>query len=50
MDRPELIKNVSFSEAHLLRDLVDDQKGHVVNRTLAQSDVLRPPTTGVGPR
>jgi len=26
MDKPELIKNISFSEAHVLRDLVDYQK------------------------
>jgi len=26
MDKPELIKNLSFSEAHVLRNLVDHQK------------------------
>jgi quercetin dioxygenase-like cupin family protein len=40
MDKPELIKNISFSEPHVLRDLVDYQKGRVVSRTLAQNDAL----------
>ena len=40
MDKPELIKNISFSKAHFLRDLVDYQKGRVVSRTLAQNDAL----------
>ena len=40
MDEPELIKNISFSEAHVLRDLVDYQEGRVVSRTLAQNSAL----------
>jgi len=40
MDRAELIKNISFSEPHVLMDLVDYQKGRVVSRTLAQNDAL----------
>jgi quercetin dioxygenase-like cupin family protein len=40
MDKPELIKNISFSEAHVLRDLVDYEKGRVVSRTFAQNEGL----------
>ena len=40
MDEPKLIKNISFSEAHVLRDLVDYQEGRVVSRTLAQNSAL----------
>ncbi|MBN2034692.1 MAG: cupin domain-containing protein [Deltaproteobacteria bacterium] len=40
MDKPEGIKNVSFSEAHFLKDLVDYQQGRVVSRTLAQNEAL----------
>jgi hypothetical protein len=29
MDKPELIKNIPFSEAHVLVDLVDYEKGRV---------------------
>lgn len=34
MGNSELIKNISFSEAHTLVDLVDYEKGRVVSRTL----------------
>ena len=40
MDKPELIKNIPFSEAHVLVDLVDYEKGRVVSRTFAQNDAL----------
>ena len=40
MDKPELIKNIPFSEAHALVDLVDYEKGRVVSRTFAQNNAL----------
>jgi quercetin dioxygenase-like cupin family protein len=40
MDKAELIKNIPFSEVHVLVDLVDYEKGRVVSRTLAQNDSL----------
>ena len=40
MEKPVLIKNISFSEPHLLVNLVDYEKGRVVSRTFAQNDVL----------
>lgn len=40
MDKRELIKNIPFSEAHVLVDLVDYQKGRVVSRTFAQNNAL----------
>ena len=40
MDKPELIKNIPFSEPHALVDLVDYEKGRVVSRTFAQNDAL----------
>ena len=36
MDQQDLIKNISFSEAHVLANLVDYEEGRVVSRTLAQ--------------
>ena len=33
----ELIKNITFSEPHVLADLVDYEQGRVVSRTLAQN-------------
>jgi quercetin dioxygenase-like cupin family protein len=40
MGNSELIKNISFSEAHTLVDLVDYEKGRVVSRTFAQNEGL----------
>ena len=40
MSKPTLIKNISFTEPHLLVDLVDYEKGRVVSRTLAQNKSL----------
>ncbi len=40
MDKPGLIKNIPFSEPHVLVDLVDYEKERVVSRTLAQTDAL----------
>lgn len=40
MDKPALIKNISFSESHVLADLVDYEKGRVVSRTFAQNEGL----------
>ena len=40
MTKPELIKNITFSEPHVLVDLVDYEKGQVVSRTLAQNKGL----------
>lgn len=40
MNKPELIKNISFSEAHAIVDMVDYEKGRVVSRTFAQNDTL----------
>lgn len=37
---PESIKNLSFSEAHVLLDLVDYEEGRVVSRTFAQNEAL----------
>ncbi len=37
MDKPEFIKNIAFSEAHRLVDLVDYEDGRVVSRTFAQN-------------
>lgn len=36
-DKPELIKNIEFSKAHTLVDLVDYQEKKVVSRTLASN-------------
>jgi quercetin dioxygenase-like cupin family protein len=40
MDKTERIKNIPFSEAHVLADMVDYEKGRVVSRTFAQNDAL----------
>lgn len=40
MGNSELIKNISFSEAHTLVDLVDYEKGRVVSRTFTQNEGL----------
>ena len=40
MEKPELIKNIPFSEPHVLVDLVDYEKGRVVSRTFAQNKGL----------
>ena len=40
MDKPELIKNISFSEPHVIAELVNYEKGQVVSRTFAQNDAL----------
>ncbi|RCV64945.1 hypothetical protein C5S53_06255 [Methanophagales archaeon] len=37
MSSKELIKNISFSEPHVLVNLVDYGEGRVVSRTLAQN-------------
>ena len=40
MDKPEFIKNIVFSEALHLVDLVDYEEGRVVSRTFAQNPSL----------
>ena len=35
-----LIKNISKSEVHVLKDQVSYQEGHVVSKTLAQNDAV----------
>ena len=40
MDKPMLIKNIPYSEPHVLVDLVDYEKGRVVSRTFAQNEGL----------
>ena len=40
MDKPQLIKNIPFSEANVLVNLVDYEKGRVVSRTFVQNDAL----------
>ena len=40
MDKPEFIKNIAFSEAQRLVDLVDYEQGRVVSRTFAQNPSL----------
>jgi quercetin dioxygenase-like cupin family protein len=40
MEKPELIKNITLSEPHVLLDLVDYEKGRIVSRTFAQNDAL----------
>ena len=40
MDKMPLIKNIPFSEAHVLVDLVNYEQGRVVSRTLAQNDAV----------
>lgn len=37
MQKHELIKNIEFSEGHVLRELVTFEEGRVVSRTLAQN-------------
>ena len=37
MNKPELIKNIPFSEPNVLVDLVNYEKGRVVSRTFAQN-------------
>ena len=37
MSNKELIKNITFSEPHVLAELTDYQDGQVVSRTLAQN-------------
>lgn len=40
MPQLQLIKNIPFSEAHNLKELVDYKDGRIVSRTLAQNDAL----------
>ncbi|MDD5205330.1 MAG: cupin domain-containing protein [Desulfobacterales bacterium] len=40
MDKQELIKNIPFSEPHLLVGLVEYQKGRVVSLTFAENSAL----------
>ncbi len=40
MDKPTLIKNIPYSEPHVLVDLVDYEKGRIVSRTFAQNEGL----------
>jgi quercetin dioxygenase-like cupin family protein len=40
MNKPELIKNIPFSEPNVLVDLVNYEKGRVVSRTFAQNEGL----------
>jgi quercetin dioxygenase-like cupin family protein len=40
MEKPEFIKNITFSDVHNLVDLVDYEDGRVVSRTLAQNPSL----------
>lgn len=40
MANQELMKNISFSEPHVLVDLVGYEKGRVVSRTFAQNDAV----------
>lgn len=40
MDKPVLIKNITFSEPHNLAELVDYEDGRVVSRTFAQNSSL----------
>lgn len=40
MNNHELVKNISFSEPHVLVDLVDYEEGRVVSRTFAQNKRL----------
>lgn len=36
-DKQVLLKNIPFSESHILKDLVDYRKGQIVSRTFAQT-------------
>ena len=40
MEKPALIKNIPFSEPHVLVNLVDYEKGRVVSRTFSQNDAV----------
>lgn len=40
MHKMPLVKNIAFSEAHTLVDLVGYEKGRVVSRTLAQNSAV----------
>ncbi|MBN1849119.1 MAG: cupin domain-containing protein [Deltaproteobacteria bacterium] len=40
MSPQELIKNIPYSEPHILANLVDYQKGRVISRTFAQNEGL----------
>ena len=40
MDKPMFIKNIPYSEPHVLVDLVDYEKGRVVSRTFSQNEGL----------
>ena len=40
MNNPVLLKNISFSEAHSLADLVEYNEGQVSSRTFAQNEAL----------
>jgi quercetin dioxygenase-like cupin family protein len=40
MDKPILIKNIPYSEPHVLVDLVHYEKGRIVSRTFAQNEGL----------
>ncbi len=40
MDKPELIKNIAFSQPHNLAELVDYEEGRVVSRSFAQNSNL----------
>lgn len=40
MVKNELMKNISFSQPHVLADLVGYEKGRVVSRTFAQNEAI----------
>lgn len=40
MNETPLIKNISFSEPHVLSELVDYEEGRVVSRTFAQNNAV----------
>ncbi|MBU0517129.1 MAG: cupin domain-containing protein [Proteobacteria bacterium] len=40
MDKPTLLKNITFAEPQTLADLVDYEEGRVVSRTFAQNPGL----------
>ena len=40
MDKPVLIKNITFSELHNLHELVGYEEGRIVSRTFAQNSSL----------
>ena len=40
MNAPSIMKNISFSEPHVLLELVDYEAGRVVSRTFSQNDAV----------